>query len=318
MLENALDPSATSKESINQACNWLARLWADDATEKDHAACLAWRQSAPENEQAWQQVQKLQQRFRALPDPEAGSKLLRQTKSISRRQFLTYASVSTGLGLLATEHFRSNFLSTTDYATNKGEIQKTLLADGTRLFINTSTRVDINFNQQKREIHLHEGEVYIETAPHHLPLILVSQVGTLRPLGTRFSVRLMDQQARLAVYEGRVEIQPAQSDKTTIIESGLGADFTRFSLIDNHTIDAANMAWTSRKLAVSSMPLVEFIQELSRYRPGKLRVSPEVPSLTVTGIFSLQDTDRILMQLTEILPVKLHFFTPYWVTLLPA
>ncbi len=108
MRHNTLDQPATSKESINQACNWLARLWADDVTEKDHAACLAWRQSAPENEYAWQQVQKLQQRFRVVPDPKVGSKLLRQTQSISRRQFLTYVSVTAGAGLLATEHFRTN------------------------------------------------------------------------------------------------------------------------------------------------------------------------------------------------------------------
>ncbi len=78
------------------------------------------------------------------------------------------------------------------------------------------------------------------------------------------------------------------------------------------------MAWTRHKLAVANMPLVEFAEELSRYRTGKLRVSTEVSSLSVTGIFSLQDTDRILQQLTEILPVRLQLFTPYWITLLPA
>ncbi|WP_052063871.1 FecR domain-containing protein [Nitrincola sp. A-D6] len=291
---------------------------ADDVTEQDHAACLSWRQSAPENEQAWQQVQKLQQRFRVVPDPEVGSKLLRQTKSISRRQFLTYASVTAGAGLLATEHFRTNLFNSTDYATNKGEIQDIILADGTHLFINTATRIDINFTPRKREIRLYEGEVYIETAPHQLPLSVVSREGSLRPLGTRFSVRLMDKQARLAVYEGRVEIQPAESDDISIIESGLGADFTRFRLIKRQAVEAANMAWTRRKLAVANMPLLEFAEELSRYHTGKLRVSPDVSSLRVTGIFSLQDTERILQQLTEILPVRLQAFTPYWITLLPA
>ncbi|THK42502.1 DUF4880 domain-containing protein [Methylophaga sp. SB9B] len=318
MFDKTLDVQPTSKQSIKQACVWMARLWADDATEKDHLACQVWRESAAENEQAWQQVQQLQQRFRLVPDPEIGSRVLRQHKSVSRRQFLSYGGLGIGLGVVGTGYFSSTAINSTDYATHTGEIQDLTLADGTRLFLNTATRVDINFDQKKREILLHEGEVYIETASHTAPLTVVSREGVLRPLGTSFSVRTMDKQTRLAVYQGRVQIEPAQSNSTSIIESGLGADFTRFSFIQDFVADTSNMAWTNHKLAVANMPLNEFIDELSRYRSGMLRVSPELASLTVTGVFSLLDTDRILKQLTEILPVRLHSFTSYWVTMLPV
>lgn len=318
MADKTISEQAASKQHIKQACAWMARLWADDVTEKDQIACQAWREAEPENELAWQQVQLLQQRFRVVPEPEISSKLLRQHKSVSRRQFMSYGGLAVGVGLLGTGLFSSTIVYSTDYATHTGEIQDVTLADGTRLFINTSSRVDINFNQQKREILLHEGEVYIETAPHSLPLTVVSREGVLRPLGTRFSVRLMDKQTQLAVYQGRVQIQPAQSNDSTIIESGLGADFTRFGLLEDFATDTANMAWTRHKLAVANMPLTAFIDELSRYRSGMLRASPKLASLTVTGVFSLQDTDRILKQLTEILPVRLHSFTSYWVTVLPV
>lgn len=306
-----------TNNAIDQACLWLARLWADDATEKDHAACQAWRQAAPENEYAWQQVQQLQQRFQVLPDPKTGSKLLRQQKTVSRRQFLTYASLTLGTGLLATEYFNSSQRHSRDYTTRKGEIRKTVLADGTHLFLNTSTQVDINFSDQKREIRLYEGEIYVETAPHHLPFAVISREGTLRPLGTRFSVRLMPLYDQLAVYEGRVQIQHAQSQEKTIIEAGFGADFTQSRLLQNSTADTVNITWTTQKITATNMPLTQFISEISRYHTGKLRVSPKLSNLTVTGIFSLQDTTRILHQLTEILPVRLQQITPYWITLLP-
>ncbi|WP_051057019.1 FecR domain-containing protein [Methylophaga lonarensis] len=310
--------SASGGNAIQQACAWMARLWADDATDKDHAACLAWRQTAPEHEQAWQQVSQLQQRFNQLPEPQIGSKLLRQRTQISRRQFLSLGGLGLGVGLLSAGHLGSNYLYSTDYATKTGEIQNTTLADGTRLFLNTGSRVDIDFNQHKREILLHAGEIYIETAPHPLPLTVISRQGSLVPLGTRFSVRLLEQHARLAVYEGRVQIQPAQSTESRVIESGLGANFSRNGFLADYAVNASGMAWTAHKLAVANMPLTEFIDELSRYRSGRLRASPELASLTVTGVFSLKDTDRVLAQLTDILPVKLQSYSSFWVNVLPG
>src|SRR5690554_3258351 len=251
-MSKAVEHTAVSKESVNQACIWLARLWADDATENDHAACQAWRQASAENEEAWQQVQQLQQRFLVLPDPDAGSKLLRQRKGISRRQFLSIGGIGVGAGLLTTGVFRPDIFSSVDYATTTGEIRDVMLTDGTRLFMNTATRVDIAINQQRREILLREGEIYVETAVHALPLIVVSKEGVLRPLGTRFTVRHTDKdkQTTLAVYQGRVQVQPAQTQQAIIIEAGSGAEFTRHSVIKDYTVEASNIAWISHKLAV--------------------------------------------------------------------
>jgi len=316
MSNKALNQQATPRESINQACMWLARLWADDATEEDRVACLNWRQSAWQNEQAWQQVQQLQQKFRDVPDPQTGSKLLRQRRGVSRRQFIAYAGV--GAGVMLTGQFSANQLFSADYATRAGEIQEIRLVDGSRLFVNTSTRVDIHFDQTKREILLREGEIYIETARHSSPLVVISRDGILQPLGTHFSVRRMNDHTRLAVYEGRVQIQLEQSSKTAIIESGYGADFTPFGVRKNYTVKEESIAWTTHKLVATNMPLVEFAMELSRYRMGVLRVSPELTSLTITGVFSLRDTERVLEQLTEILPIRLQSFTSFWVTVLLA
>lgn len=318
MSDRSQSSSQTSKQSIEQACLWMARLWADNATESDQSACRAWRKASPENEQAWQQVLQMQQRFHLVPDPEVGSKLLRQRKSVSRRQFLSFGGIGIAVGLLSTSYLSPDVITSVDYATRTGEIQKITLDDGTKMYINTSTRVDINSDEHKQKILLHEGEVYIETSSNAVPLTVVSREGEMRPLGTGFSVRVMDKQVRLAVYQGRVQVQPAKSNEKTIVESGLGADFNRDKLIKSHVVDAKDKAWTAHKLAVANMPLDEFVDELSRYRSGILRVSPELPSLTVTGVFSLRDTDRILQQLTEILPIRLQSVTSYWVTLLPA
>lgn len=49
-----------SRESIEQASLWMARLWADDVTEQDKKAFNTWRTAHPDNEFAWQQLENLQ------------------------------------------------------------------------------------------------------------------------------------------------------------------------------------------------------------------------------------------------------------------
>ena len=66
------------------------------------------------------------------------------------------------------------------------------------------------------------------------------------------------------------------------------------------------------------MRLADFVQELSRYRPGWLRCDPAVADLRVSGVFQIDDTDRALAAVAHALPVRVERRTRYWVTLIPA
>ena len=68
-------------------------------------------------------------------------------------------------------------------------------------------------------------------------------------------------------------------------------------------------------LAAQDMRLDAFALELSRYRPGLLRVEPQVAGLRLSGAFQLDDTDAVLENLARMLPVDVLYRTPYWVTI---
>ena len=68
-------------------------------------------------------------------------------------------------------------------------------------------------------------------------------------------------------------------------------------------------------LAAQDMRLDAFADELSRYRPGLLRVEPQVAGLRLSGAFQLDDTEAVLDSLTRMLPVDVLYRTPYWVTI---
>ncbi len=68
-------------------------------------------------------------------------------------------------------------------------------------------------------------------------------------------------------------------------------------------------------LVAQDMRLDAFAFELSRYRPGLLRVEPQVAGLRLTGAFQLDDTDTVLESLARMLPIDVLYRSQYWVTL---
>ncbi|VVN48093.1 Protein FecR [Pseudomonas fluorescens] len=63
------------------------------------------------------------------------------------------------------------------------------------------------------------------------------------------------------------------------------------------------------------MRLGDFIAEVGRYRQGLLNCAAEVADLRLSGVFRLEDTDKLLAILPQTLPVQLRYRTRWWVTL---
>lgn len=308
----------TKIDPINQACVWAARLWADDVSEQDKQAFQDWLDADPIHQKAWQQVVNLQQQFKAVPDKLVGSQVLQRRQGISRRQLLTVVGIGVGLGAMGVQHWVPLSMQGTPYKTAKGEIRHWRLADGTTLALNTNSKVDVDYDAVSRKIILHYGEIAIDTGKDARPLTIVGRDGVLEPLGTRFNVLQSEQETVLTVFEGGVRITPTETPNShTIIPAGEGVTFSAVQIAQSFQADPASRLWQEGKLAVADMPLNEFVHQLARYRSGIVRVSPGLKRLTITGIFSVQDSDRVLEQLTEILPVKVSYFTPYWVTIRP-
>lgn len=65
------------------------------------------------------------------------------------------------------------------------------------------------------------------------------------------------------------------------------------------------------------MRLADFLTELARHRPGRIDCDPAVAEQRVSGSYPLVDTDRILEILQSTLPVRVLYFTRYWVRVIP-
>lgn len=305
---------------VARAAAWMSRLWSGEASAADQAACAAWRAAHADHERAWQGLQVLQARFDDLPPAAARSALLAPAAARRRKvlRLLGLAAVGSGL-TLALRETDTWQLAAAEHATATGEVREVELPDGTRLVLGTASAVDLRFTGRERRLILRVGEILVTTghgpAAGHRPFLVQTAQGTVRALGTRFSVRQEEAFSRVAVFEGAVEIRPGSPDaEALLLAAGQGASFSRETALPAAAVEDSAAAWTQGRLVAERMRVADFVAELSRYRPGVLRCDPAVADLRVTGVFSLRDTDRALANLSLGLPVEIIYRSRWWVT----
>lgn len=309
-----MSQSVIDQRIIIQASEWMAKLWAEPSDIEAQQACETWRAEHPDHELAWQRLHTLAGKFNSLPAHAAQSNLL-DISAQQKRQTLKFLSVIAAAGGFAYGVSGSYLWQQTvsDYATRIGETRNLTLADGTHIWLNTETVVNVEFSARERRIILKAGELLIVTAQDtaQRPFIVQTQEGNVRPIGTRFSVRHLKGRSQVAVYEGAVELQTNQQLQR--LDAGQGTLFTREQILKSTPVDAKHLGWTQGFLVAERMRLSDFAREISRYRHGTVVCDPDVANLQITGVFSLTDTDRALANLAQSLSVELLYRTRFWV-----
>lgn len=299
------------KVALNQAVDWYVRLNDSQVTDAQRAAWQAWLAEDPCHAQAWARLEGLRQRFEQAPQGLASMAL--ENARYSRRTAVKTLAALFGVGLVGWQGYQVSPWSA-DYVTRVGERRRVTLADGSRLDLNTDTRVDIRFDAGQRLIHLLHGEILVQTAKDSRPLSVHSTEGRILALGTRFSVRQIGALTRVAVEEHAVEIRPRLAEAQMLrVEAGQACDFTSGRVGDLRPAQTSASAWAQGMLVVVDWRLDDLLAELSRYRSGYLGCSPEVAALRLSGAFNLDDCEATLASLQDALPVEVHRMTRYWV-----
>ncbi|MDZ5636268.1 FecR domain-containing protein [Janthinobacterium sp. GMG1] len=324
-MSSQLDSAPIAPAVLQRAAEWMARLWAEDASAADADACAVWRAAHPEHERAWARLQCFARQFDALPREVARGALTPAPRhAIGRRralQLLGLIAAGGGTALLAHETDLWQ-RAASDYRTFVGETRAIMLADGTQVVLDTASAIDVAYSAGERRIVLRAGAILVtsahEAAPVYRPLLVATPHGTATALGTRFSVRVDDGESRVAVFQGTVALQPSQDSAAPVhLQAGQRAGYTRHAVRDIGKVEDSAAAWADGSLVAERMPLGELLAELGRYRHGVLRCDASIAGLRVTGVYSLRDTDRSLANLAASLPVQLRYRTRYWVSVGP-
>lgn len=302
-----------------QALAWLVTSWSGEITASERAALEQWRRADNEHEQAWQQVQGLGQAMQEIP-PALNTALRSSPRKNLRRTVLRclVGLSATGVAGYAVHESAPWQRMNADLHTAGNERRDVTLPDGTLVSMNAATAIDLQFDGAQRRLLLRSGEIVVTTAHEngpYRPFTVVTSQGAVRALGTRFSVRQLDDArlSRVNVFEGAVEISPAGNlQAMQVLQAGLGAQFSANAVQARFDADPAETAWVKGLLVADRMRLDAFLQELGRYRPGVLRCDPAAANLIVSGVYPLADTDLVLEALGNALPVRIASMTRYW------
>lgn len=321
-------PAGIPPEVATRAVEWLLALQAEDATDATRQAWQQWLKAHPDHALAWQCIEAVNGRLRALSSPE-GSAVAHATlappRSPRRREAAKTLALLlfTGGGAWMVQERAPWREWVADERTRVGERRPVTLTDGTVVSLNTDSAFNVRFSGSARRVQLLAGEIMVVTGKDGgtgaRPFTVETAQGELQPLGTRFTVRLQPEASQVAVYEGAVAIRLRDGHGLArTLQAGEQARFTRTAIGESAPANAADTAWVDSMLVATGMRLDRFLAELSRHRPGLLHCDPAIAGLRVSGTYPLADTDRVLDMLRTTMPVEIRFMTRYWATVLPA
>jgi transmembrane sensor len=313
-LPSGLDPLT------DQALDWVLLLRSGRATIADAAALNAWRQQSPEHEEAFRAAARLWRDLRTVAAEFRTDDQIVQLSSrrplariaLSRRALIggavaasaaAFAALRPPLGLWPSIKELS-----ADYRTGKGERRDVKLADGVTLKLNTQTSVAVRSLEREAEIELISGEAAITAArPPSSPLVVTAAGGRLIATRATFDARCFDDAVVAACIDGLVVVE--QGARRIELRRGEQASYSATRILDApvaaNTVQAT--AWQEGLLIFHNRPLAEVIDEVNRYRPGKIIIiNPQLAQRVVDGTFHLDRLEDVVAQVRQLFDARVR------------
>jgi len=214
--------------------------------------------------------------------------------------------------------------SARSYETEIGEQAEYQLVDGSTVILNTNSQITIDFSKKPRKVTLVKGEAHFEVAKDkNRPFTVHAGFGSIRAVGTAFSVRLMATEVDVTVTEGSVEIlregetelalqeggaTGGSTQKKVILRAGQTSQFNAaedsVDLLSSTDIEK-KLAWRESMLVFDGETLDQVVQQISRYTHAKIVIAdPTIADIRVGGYFRSGDIAATLDILEDNFRIK--------------
>jgi len=320
----------------DQAAHWWVLLQDKDASPADKREFAAWALQAPERVEAMLRVARIHKALASpqmrwagaptdelireakaapeevvlqlpgarLPPPEARARLPAQTPRPKRVAAMALGMAAAVLLAVSLSWYRST--RPEPFQTNVGEQRSIVLDDGSRVMLNTASRIEVRLRKDRRIVDLVQGEALFEVAPDkQRPFDVKAGDVVVRAVGTQFDVDRRPARTVLTVMEGRVAVVTDGSRRTTLPVLSAG-DRVIFGTggpprVESDIDLGEATAWTRGELVFRRRPLGEIAEEFNRYNTTRVEIrSPDLQRREVTGRFRTDDVASFIALLSGI------------------
>ncbi|CAN7620986.1 FecR family protein [Pseudomonas sp. LjRoot277] len=300
----------------DEAARWFVRLQEPTVNAEESGHFDAWLDEHPQHRDEFQLLQGLWSAADLLPAARLQALCETPAARSKRRPLVRYAvaasvlAVALGLGLFSGLNHPAIYSA--EFSTALGERRHVALPDGSLIDLNSRSRVQVRYENDRRSIELTQGEAMFSVEHDtRRPFVVEAGSGKVTVTGTRFDVRRDTAQTRVVVEQGTVKVQgrtAADSDFISLT-AGLGTHIdAEGKVAAAYAVNPAELtAWRSGKLVFNNARLSDVAEEVSRYRAKPLTVgNDKVGNLRLTSVFKSDNTDALLKALPSILPVAVR------------
>jgi transmembrane sensor len=271
------DQTANGARAESEATGWFTRLGETPIATQTWQDFNAWRQSAA-NAAAYDAVEaRWQAAGRLANDPDiqaAVADTLRRRPSRSVARFSRGGTILLGAGLVAGCALAGWLMMVAfpTYSTHVGEQRLVVLRDGSRVRLNTDSKLNVRFGFQERRVILAKGEAFFEAAHDAArPFIVEADGARVRAIGTKFDVRRAGRSVQVTLVEGRVQVGRAATPNEATLLPNQQLTVTPERVSAPSPVDAPQAAsWTTGRLVFRGVSLAAAIQEINRYTNRKI------------------------------------------------
>ncbi len=214
-----------------------------------------------------------------------------------------------------------------------GEREEIALPDGSRVTLNTNSRVLVDFSSTRRHIILDRGEAFFDVERDtERPFTIDVGARVITVLGTKFNVRLYPREITVSVIEGtvamhnrdnvissvedftttlnKIETEGTADDGAYRLDAGasvtLSLDSSQYVAAKTSNVDQFD-SWRYGILVFDNEPLGKVIRDINRYDSRDIIIGgPDIGQLKFSGVFHIDRTESILTALEAVLPVQIN------------
>jgi transmembrane sensor len=299
-------PTVRVEAAEEEAAAWHARLGSTVVATSTLEDFFEWR-AKPGNADAYERVERVWRVSQGLgADPDVAEALQAARGRRNRRPGRSRRSVIFG-GLAAATAVAlvvggSLWWSQRGvYATGVGEQRVVRLADGSRISLDTDTRLRVRFDGDARRIELVDGQALFEVTPDAARPFVVAANGTeVVAVGTVFEVRRRDAGVDVTLVSGRVDVTAAAVAAPRRMSAGQQTRVSARGLETTAVDTAAETSWTRGRLVFRDVPLADAVAEVNRYLEAGIVIDdPGISGITVSGVFRTGDRDAFVAASTD-------------------
>lgn len=290
------DKRTPTPSAIAEAAAWLARLKQPERSREVEDAFRHWLSEKQENAVAFELTQEAWDTHAPLARRVARPRVDWKPRRSWHANRFVRALIAAALliCLIALPLLRGPSLNTAI-----GERLTHTLPDGSRVTLNTDSRLELAYTRTERRVRLSHGEALFEVAkdPEH-PFIVVAGNHAVRALGTSFVVR-NDREWAVTLLEGQVRVEDMQSankperfSALTVSTPGQRVTLNESTAprLEVTALDRVT-AWRQGEVRLDNTPLADAVAEMNRYSPSKLTIEdPLLGAIRVTGVFRTGDS----------------------------